>query len=131
MDDARERGVGLVWGRGSTPGVAGWHSLYWRPAGVWGLNASVAQPSGRAYVALNLADLVNHIGGDRIEAAASVPDRIPSLAGKIAEARANDWRKYPSVYLADVGPNPAHVETLFEGIRILTDPAAYTEGGAP
>ncbi|MCR6491150.1 hypothetical protein [Cellulomonas sp. P24] len=130
MDDVRERGVGLVWGRGSTPGVAGWYSLHGRPAGVWGLNASVAQPSGRAYMALNLADLVNHIGTDRIEAAAGVLERIPSLARKIAEARTNNWHKYPSSYLADVAPNTVRIETLFEGIRILTDPAAYTEAGS-
>ena len=131
MNDARERGVGLVWGRGSTPGVAGWYSLHGRPTGVWGINAGVAPPSGRAYVALNLADLVNHIGTDRIEAAASVLDRIPSLAGKIAVARASGWRTYPSLYLAEVAANPVHVETLFEGIRILTDPTASTTGGAP
>jgi hypothetical protein len=131
MDDARERGVALVWGKGSTPGVAGWYSLHGRPTGVWGLNAGAAPPSGRAYVVLNLADLVNRIGTDRVEAAAGVLERIPSLAGKIADARANDWRKYPSVPLADVAPDPVQVERLVDGIRVLTDPAASTAGGAP
>lgn len=131
LDDVRERGVELVWGRGSTPGVAGWYSLRGRPTGVWGLNAGAAPPSGRAYVVLNLADLVNRVGTDRVEAAAGVLERIPSLAGKIADARANDWRKYPSVPLADVAPDPVQVERLVDGIRVLTDPAASTAGGAP
>ncbi|MCR6494045.1 hypothetical protein [Cellulomonas sp. P24] len=122
---------GWCGGRGATPGVAGWYSLNGRPTGVWGLNAGAAPPSGRAYVVLNLADLVNHIGTDRIEAAASVLDRIPSFAGKIVEARADDWHKYPSLYLADVATNPVHVETLVEGIRMLTDPMASATGGAP
>jgi len=48
-------------------------------------------------------------------------ERIPSLAAKVAEARASGWRKYPSLYLGDVAGDPAQVETLLLAVRRLTD----------
>ncbi|NMM17240.1 MAG: hypothetical protein HHJ14_08940 [Cellulomonas sp.] len=123
MGDVRERGVRLVWGKGSTPGVGGWYSLNGRPTGVWGLNANDARPNTRAYMVLNFGDFIGRIGVDRVEAAAKVFERIPGLTRKIAEARASSWRKYPSLYLADITVDPLLVDTLLEGIRLLTAPS--------
>jgi len=121
MDDVRDRGVRFSWGKGATPGVGGWYSLGGRPTGVWGLNANDERPTTRAYVVFYLWDVVNQIGPDRVAEAALILERIPSLAAKVAEARASGWRKYPSLYLGDVAGDPAQVETLLLAVRRLTD----------
>ena len=119
--DVEKRGDKLSWGKGVTPGVAGWYPIAHRATAVWNLNANSESSTARAYLYFYLADHVAIVGAQRVEKAAEVLETIPSMRAKIAEARANDWKKYPSVYLPDVSGNPAHEEALFEAITVLLE----------
>ncbi len=67
-----------------------------------------------------LADLVGRVGVARIEQAATILETVPALPAKIADARASAWRKYPSLYLADIASSEKSVDAVLETIRILS-----------
>jgi hypothetical protein len=48
-------------------------------------------------------------------------ESIPGMAPKLAEARSNAWKKYPSGYLLDVANSTTDVNSLFEAIDLLID----------
>jgi len=118
--DVDERGRKLNWGRGGTPGVSGWYDVVDQPTAVWSLNANDERPHTRAYLYFYLADLVGRVGVARLEQAASVLETVPGLSAKIADARASTWRKYPSLYLADIAGSEKSVDAVLEAIRILS-----------
>lgn len=118
LRDVDTRGVKLSWGKGVTPGVTGWYSLAGRPTPLWMLNAS-SESRRRAYLQFYLADIVTQLGPDRVERAALILERIPSLKNKIAEARDADWKKYPSFYLADVARDDTLAQLVFDAIADL------------
>jgi hypothetical protein len=120
FDDAESRGGALKWGRGATPGVNAYFDCAGQPTPVWYLNANDERSHTRAYLQLALADLVGRLGPVRVDEAAGLLETIPALKTKIADARANDWRKYPSVYLDQVATDQAAITTLFEAIGRLT-----------
>lgn len=120
--DVEERGEKLSWGKGATPGVAGWYRVGDRPTAVWNVNANSESPTTRAYLYFYLADHFASVETGRVEKAAAVLETIPAMKGKIAEARANDWRKYPSVYLAEVAGHPDREQAIFQAITLLTEP---------
>jgi hypothetical protein len=121
LKDVHARGVKLGWGKGVTPGVSGWYLVAGQPAAVWNLNISAETPTARAYLYFYLADLATRLPVDAIERAGSLLESIPAMAPKIAGARANDWKKYPSVYLTDVVTSPTDMEALFNAIAILLE----------
>jgi hypothetical protein len=119
LEDVDRRGAKLSWGKGATPGVSGWYDCSGQTATVWSLNANDERPHTRAYLYFYLADLVSRLGPDRIEHAASRLEKIPSIRTKITDARATNWRKYPSLYLADIARDDDAVAAMFDAIRIL------------
>jgi hypothetical protein len=126
LKDVHARGVKLGWGKGVTPGVSGWYLVAGQPAAVWNLNISAETPTARAYLYFYLADLATRLPVDAIERAGSLLESIPAMAPKIAGARANDWKKYPSVYLTDVVTSPTDMEALFNAIAILLEGTVRT-----
>lgn len=121
LTHAETRGTRLSWGRGLTPGVGGWYSIDGRPTGTWVLNLNTESPTTRAYLVFYFGDIVTRTGPERIAAAASLLESIPPLKQKIAEARASEWRKYPSLHIADVASDGAAIDTVFEAIDMLSD----------
>ena len=129
--DVDSRGVKLNWGKGITPGVAGWYSVAGRPTGLWALNANTDSPTSKAYLQIYLADLPSRVGPDVMERAASELERIPTLKAKLADARTNNWKKYPSLYLVDVAGHADQEQALLAAITVLiTDSSAQPVGGA-
>lgn len=80
-----ERGTGLSWGRGVTPGVGGWYRIEERPTGAWVLNANTDSPTTRAYLVFYFGDIVTRTGPARIERAAAALETIPALKQKMAK----------------------------------------------
>jgi hypothetical protein len=129
--DVDSRGVKLNWGKGITPGVAGWYSVAGRPTGLWALNANTESPTSKAYLQLYLADLPSRVGSDVMEKAAAELERIPTLNAKLADARTNNWKKYPSLYLVDVAGHADQEQALLAAITVLiTDSSAQPVGDA-
>ncbi|MEP9382470.1 hypothetical protein [Nocardioides sp. KR10-350] len=116
-----QRGTQLSWGHGVTPGVGGWYRIDGRPTGVWVLNANTDSPTTRAYLVFYFGDIVTRTGPARIDEAASKLERIASMKSKIGDARASAWKKYPSLYLADVASDSASVDAVFEAIETIID----------
>jgi hypothetical protein len=114
-------GEKLSWGRGATPGVGGWYKVRGRPTGVWVLNTNSTSPTTRAYLVFYFGDLVEHSVADRIETAARTLETLPALRAKIAEARTSNWRKYPSLPLADLVSDAASEQAVFRAIDQLID----------
>jgi hypothetical protein len=121
LADVDARGVKLNWGKGATPGVAGWYLVDGRPTGVWSLNANTESPSAKAYLQFYLADQAGRAGLGLLEQVGAELEKIPSLRAKISDARASDWRKYPSVYLVDVAGFPEREQALFDAVTALVD----------
>jgi len=119
LADVDDRGTKLSWGSGASPGVGGWYDIDGRSTVVWVLNTSSESPTTRAYVVFYFGDLFDRAGPDRTEAAAAMLEQVPALKQKIIESRASGWKKYPSLYLADVASNPAAIKTIFEAITKL------------
>lgn len=115
------QGGKLNWGKGATPGVAGWYTLAGRPTAVWNLNANTESPTSRAYLYFYLADHVAIVGAEQVAKAGAILESIPSMKAKIDEARANDWMKYPSVYLPDIAGNAAQEAALLGAIKVLLE----------
>jgi hypothetical protein len=65
--------------------------------------------------------LVQKLPAGAIEHAAQILESVGPLASKIADARANAWKKYPSVYLADIAESSADVKAIFDAVTALTD----------
>ncbi|PWW23518.1 hypothetical protein JD79_02692 [Geodermatophilus normandii] len=84
------------------------------------LNANNESPKTRSYVVLYLADLLPRVGADRLERAARILETLPSMAGKIGLARQSQWKKYPSLYLADIAGKPTEERVLFDALNELT-----------
>jgi hypothetical protein len=121
LDDVDTRGSRLSWGKGVTPGVAGWYPLAGQPTGVWVLNANNENPTTRAYLVFYLADVAKRLGADRVERAARILRTIPSLTSKIDDARTSDWNKYPSLYLDDVQTEDQR-RAIFDAVGNLLKP---------
>lgn len=119
VEDAETRGLKVNWGRGVTPGASGWYPVGGQPTGVWVLNANNESSTTRAYLVLYLADLLPKLGGERIERAARMLETLPTLREKIAAARQSEWKKYPSLYLADIAGDPAREQILFGALGDL------------
>jgi hypothetical protein len=119
VEDVHRRGVKLGWGKGATPSVSGWYSVAGQPAVVWNINVNADTPTARAYLYFDLAGLIGRLPADTIEQAGKVLESIPAMAAKIAEARANGWNKYPSVYLADVANTTSDIHSVFKAIDLL------------
>lgn len=121
--DVDQRGVKLNWGKGVTPGVAGWYRVNGRETGVWSLNANTENPSSRAYLQFYVADYIARTSPDVLERVAARLEQIPTLRAKIADARSSDWKKYPSVYLGDVAGHPEHEQAIVDAISELIAPS--------
>ncbi|MCW2903274.1 MAG: hypothetical protein JWO67_5539 [Streptosporangiaceae bacterium] len=122
VDDVERRGHRINWGRGITPGLSGWYRIDGRPAGVWSINANNESPSTRAYLVLYFADLLPRLGVERIEKAARRLEELPHLTQKIQDARQSGWKKYPSLYLADVAGDQYKEQVLLDAIgQLLTE----------
>jgi hypothetical protein len=126
IDDVHARGVRLGWGKGVTPGVSGWYTVAGQPTAVWNLNVNADAPSSRAYMYYYLGDLAKRLSTDTVEQAAKVLESVPAMAPKIAEARINEWNKYPSVYLTDVAGSSRDVDALFQAIDALIDTVSHS-----
>ncbi|MGY1665900.1 hypothetical protein [Geodermatophilus sp. SYSU D00696] len=119
IEDVESRGLKINPGRGATPGLSGWYVIGGQPTGVWVLNANNDSPKTRSYVVLYLADLLPRLGADRLERVARILERIPALSGKIALARQSQWKKYPSLYLADIAGDLVAEQILFDALADL------------
>ena len=78
-------------------------------------------PTARAYLYFYLTDLVQKLPAGTMEHAAQILESVEPLAPKIADARANGWKKYPSVYLADIAESSADATAIFDAVAALTD----------
>jgi hypothetical protein len=123
LEDVDRRGSRLSWGKGVTPGVAGWYPLGGEPTGVWVLNANNENPATKAYLNFYLPEAARRLGPERVERAAAILSRLPGMETKMAEARAIGWNKYPSLYLRDVASDEHLVEVLLAGISDLLAPS--------
>ncbi len=121
LSDVETRGAKLNWGRGMTPGVSGWYLVNGRVTAVWTLNAGSESSTTRAYLQLDLSEWSARIGRQPMERVAAELARIPSLRSKLADARAVDWKKYPSVYLADVAGHQDQEDAIFSAITSLLE----------
>lgn len=119
VEDVEHRGVKVNWGRGVTPGAAGWYRVAGQPTGVWVLNANNESPTTRAYLMLYLADLLPKLGAERLERAAQMLEALPTLRDKIAVARESHWKRYPSLYLTDIAGDSGKEQILFEALGDL------------
>ncbi len=117
--DVDHRGVKLNWGKGITPGVAGWFRVNGWDTGVWSLNANTDSATSKAYLQFYLADHLTRTTPDVLERVAAQLERIPSMRAKIADARSSNWKKYPSVYLVDVASHSDQVEAVLAAIGEL------------
>lgn len=124
LSDVDERGVRLNWGKGVTPGVAGWYRVNGRDTGVWSLNANTESANSRAYLQFYLADHLTRTTPDVVERVARQLERVPSLQAKIADARSSNWKKYPSVYLVDVAGRTDQEQAVLHAVSELIDPHA-------
>jgi hypothetical protein len=120
IEDVETRGLRINPGRGGTPGLSGWYRIAGQPTGVWVLYANDESPTTRAYLQLYLADLLPRLGVERMERAARTLESLPTLKDKIAAARDSEWKKYPSLYLADIAGDPAKEQVLFDALDDLT-----------
>ncbi|GAA1711524.1 hypothetical protein GCM10009745_69530 [Kribbella yunnanensis] len=121
LADIQSRGVKLSWGRGATPGVGGWYHVEGRPTAVWVLNANTESPTTQAYLVFYLGDIIDRKVPDRIDAAVAHLEQIESLKHKLEEARASDWRRYPSIRLAEVVADPRAADIVLKAITELID----------
>lgn len=120
LDHARRHGTKLSWGKGLTPGVGAWYAIDGIDMPVWVLNVNSDSPTTRPYLVFYLADLAKTPEGrSRVETAAQHLEGIPAMKAKVEAARANDWNKYPSVYLPDVAEEPAWVRAVLDAIEAL------------
>lgn len=124
--DVDRRGNKLNWGRGGTPGVAGWYVIGGRPTGLWVLNASTESPDSRAYLQFYLGDHLAWTSPEVMELVAAHLEKIPSMKHKIAEARASDWKKYPTMRLEEVAGRTELEQALFDAITVLVDAPSST-----
>jgi hypothetical protein len=120
LDHARRHGTKLSWGKGLTPGVGAWYSIEGTDKPVWVLNVNSDSPTTRPYLVFYLADLAKTpTGWSGGEAAAQHLETIPAMKAKVETARANDWNKYPSVYLPDVAEEPDSLRAVVDAIEAL------------
>lgn len=119
LKDVDDHGSKLSWGKGVTPGVGGWYEIDGQPTGTWALNLNSDSPTTRAYLTLYFSDLVGRLGPDRLERAAHILEQIPSLKPKIDLARSSAWKRYPSLYLADVAGKPEEEQALMAALTDL------------
>lgn len=119
LADVRNRGTRFGWGKGATPGVSGWYSVAGQPAAVWNLNINGDNASARAYLYFYLGDLAKRLPPATVEQAAKILESIPAMAPKIADARANAWNKYPSVYLPAIADSVTDTNAIVEAISVL------------
>jgi hypothetical protein len=102
--------------------VAGWYPLAGQPTGVWSVNANSESSTTKAYLVFYLPEAARRLGPQRMERAATILEAIPSLAGKIADARTSGWNKYPSLHLSDVVSDEAQVQRIFDAFSDLLAP---------
>jgi hypothetical protein len=118
LADVHKRGHKLGWGKGATPGVSGWYMVAGQPSAIWNLNVNAA--NARAYLYFYISDLARRLNdNDLIEKVAATLEAIPAMAPKIADARTNNWSKYPSVYLTDVAHSDAAVDAVFKAVDLF------------
>jgi hypothetical protein len=101
--------------------VTGWYPTAGPPVAVWNLNLN--NVGARSYLYFYLSDLAKRLGTERVERQAALLERIPAMAAKIEEARAQHWNKYPSVYLEQVLELEECASLLFAAIKDLTEHA--------
>ena len=99
--------------------MSGWYRIDDRPAGVWSVNANNESPTTRAYLVLYFADLLPRIGEGRIERAAARLEQLPGLEQKIKDARQSAWKRYPSLYLADIAGDAGKEQLLLDALGEL------------
>lgn len=130
LDHAQGHGSRLSWGKGTSPGVSGWYDVNGVSTQVWVLRTN-SEASGDAYLSFYFADLARKAPPERIEAMAQLLATIPDLAPKIAEARDNGWKKWPSVYLKDVAAVPERVDAIFQAVDgLLAESPQPAQGSA-
>ena len=126
FDHVRNRGVRLNWGKGATPGVAGWYELNGTPTAVWVGNAG--GPGAKARIELWLPEIHNRLAPVEFEAFAGALQSVPSFATKVEEARkANFHSRYPSVQVSDLVAVPTQVQQL---LQVLDRVVAKTQPSA-
>ena len=73
---------------------------------MWVLRTNSEVAGAGAYLMFYFANLAKKAQPERITAMAQELSKIPELAPKIADARDNGWKKWPTAYLKDVAGSP-------------------------
>jgi hypothetical protein len=118
------RGGHLKWGSGVTPGMSGWYPIGGVQRPVFNLNVNAESPGRQAYFSLYAADLRNRVGRDKLEASLTVLEGIEVFRTGVAETRAADYVKWPSIFLPAIADDEGRIRTLLRALDVLVDPGA-------
>jgi hypothetical protein len=119
-----ERGGYPKWGGGVTPGMSGWYPIAGVQRPVFNLNVNAETRGRQAYFSLYAADLRNRVGLDRLEAALTVLEGIEAFRTGVAETRAADYVKWPSIFLPAIADDEEQIQTLLRALDVLVDAGA-------
>lgn len=114
----------LRWGSGVTPGMSGWYPIDGTPRPVFNLNVNAPTPGRQAYFSIYASDLRNRVGRERLDSALSVLEGIDAFRTGIAETRAADYVKWPSIFLPAVADDEEGISTLIHALDVLVDQGA-------
>ena len=101
------------------PEVGGWYTIAGQATGTWALYLNSETPTTRAYLMVYFSDLLGRLGSERLERAAQILEQIPSFKPKIEVARSSGWKRYPSVYLAEVAGKPEEEQAVMTALADL------------
>ena len=128
LDHARTRGDKFGWGKGATPGVAGWYTIGGTPTAAWIVNIGSESPGSTAFFDMTMKwiapRLTTAYGSlERLEKAAHALSHIPNTTDKIDKARDKDWQTNLKIALTDIADGDGHVEEVISAIDALVDDA--------
>jgi hypothetical protein len=107
------------WGGGVTPGMSGWYPIDGAPRPVFNLNVNADEPGRKAYFSIYANDLKTRVGATRLDAALTVLERIEAFKPTVAETRAADYVKWPSVFLPEIAGSEQDVTMLLLALDVL------------
>jgi hypothetical protein len=116
-----DRGGYPKWGGGATPGMSGWYPIDGVPRPVFNLNVNADVAGRQAYFSLYAAELFRRIGRSKLEQALTILEEIDAFRTGVAETRAADYVKWPSIFLPSIAGNGGQIATLLRALDALVD----------
>jgi len=128
VEHAKTRGLRLNWGKGASPGVAGWYLLGNTPSPVW--TANTGGERWYPHISFWLPDIAERMPAARFRVFAEALEAIPPFTQKVGEARKVGYQgKYPQWRVADIIADQSYVEDLFTALDLISESAG--DAGPP